>query len=415
MEFTVIADDLTGAADSGSYFTSRGCTLNIITGPDSGFFRENGEIVSVNLSSRNTDGATAWQRHYDLCKQLAQMPDQLYMKKIGTGFRGNDPFELEGMLEAMPGYICFIIDHAPDLGTFTLYGNQYCEGKILSKSLYANDPIMPPKKDYIPEILAEHTKMKIGLVDIDAVKGGRIQKMTAQKVAEGCRIVVFDAITQKDTLEIIRTLQPLYSRVFWTGSLGIADGLAQYFFGDAHAFPMKKRNIRSLCFCGSAYDSAKRQIEFSSESGLQTVEVDIDTAIDGNRSQEIRRVAAAALEQNRKGNVMLLPKVQKYSYQNGTGSLIMECFSKLAAQICHRAVFDRLVVVGGETAQIVFQASEITRIALKNKLEPGVAEGKILDGPLAGKEFALKGGSVGSDVALEKMLCHWEERNAEAD
>ena len=37
----------------------------------------------------------------------------------------------------------------------------------------------------------------------------------------------------------------------------------------------------------------------------------------------------------------------------------------------------------------------------------GIAEGVIDDGDLAGREFALKGGSVGSDQALEKMLCRW--------
>ena len=41
-------------------------------------------------------------------------------------------------------------------------------------------------------------------------------------------------------------------------------------------------------------------------------------------------------------------------------------------------------------------------------LEPGVAQGLMLDGCFAGREFALKGGSMGREDTLEKMLCRKE-------
>lgn len=409
MHLTVISDDLTGAADSGGYFTDRGCQLNIFTGDKFRFEQQGKEILSYNLSSRNVAGTVAKQRHKVLCQQLAdgEHPDTVYMKKIGTGFRGNDSWELAGLLAARPDYCCFVVDHAPDLGTFTLYGEQYCEGQILHKSLYSRDPIFPPTKAYIPELLAEHIDFPIGTVDIDAVKGGHIAERTSACIASGCRIIVFDAVTKADTLTILSELVPRYSKVFWTGSLGLADGLAEYFYGQPVVTPVRRRDIRSLVFCGSAYDTAKRQIDHSARQNLSVVKLSIDAVIAGRRTEILQKTIQQALGENKRGNVVIMPHAEDCSYKPGTSAIIMQCMEELASVLTAQAVFDRLVVIGGETAQAVFRAAGIQELALTGKLEAGVAEGVICGGPLHNKEFALKGGSVGSDEALDKMMCRF--------
>ena len=410
MILTAITDDLTGAADSGSYFTERGQCLRIYTDGEHELVRNENEIMSVNLSSRNIIGTEAKAKHYNLVKRLNGLPGQIVMKKIGTGFRGNDPYELEGLLEAAPDRPCFIIDNAPDLGTFTLYGNQYCEGQILHKSLYANDPVMPPTKSFIPEILSEHTYIPIGLVDIDAVKSGRIKQETEKLLNSGKRIIVFDAVSRSDTLAIISTLMPDYSYAFWTGSLGIADALAQFFFGDTKPLNPKSRSIRSLCFSASAYPMAKKQIAVSQKAGLKIVELDMDAVIDGSLQAE-QTAINSSLESIKNANTMLVPKVNKYSYKQGTSQAIMDTVGHCADAICRNAQFDRLIVIGGETAQHIMAKLEVRSLQLTAKLEPGVAEGILCGGVLDGKQFGLKGGSVGSERALEKMLCHWGDKS----
>ena len=54
MRLTEITDDLTGAADSGSYFTARGRKVRICTNGRCSLEHETDEILTVNLSSRNT-------------------------------------------------------------------------------------------------------------------------------------------------------------------------------------------------------------------------------------------------------------------------------------------------------------------------------------------------------------------------
>lgn len=402
-----ITDDLTGAADSGSFFTSRGEKLNICTSQSAYKPAKNGEIVSVNLSSRNVKGEEAYKRHLEMCSVLKDEGNSVIMKKIGTGFRGNDQYELAGMLDALPEYSVFIIDNAPDLGTFTLYGNQYCEGQLLHKSIYANDPVMPPKESYIPSILSKGIDKPIGLVDIDTVKSGAVQAATARLLDEGKRIIVFDAITRDDTNHIIRELMPLYPKIFWTGSLGIADGLGEVLFGPTEKKVLPARKLRCVCFSASAYGIVKKQIAYSKCRGLNVVEVDIDSYIDGNnRVPYIAAEAAAAVTQGE--NLMLCPKVEKYSYKPGTSEKIMNCFSLLAPQVCKNVRMDRLVMIGGETAQTILRQLNVDNMELHHPIEPGTAQGILADGMLAGKEFALKGGSMGSALTLENMMCRRE-------
>ena len=102
MRFTEITDDLTGAADSGSYFTARGQQLKICTSGESSLNRSDNELLSVNLCSRNVEGEVARRVHSALLKRLSKETGHIYMKKIGTGFRGNDSYELEGLLQPGP-------------------------------------------------------------------------------------------------------------------------------------------------------------------------------------------------------------------------------------------------------------------------------------------------------------------------
>lgn len=405
--FTEITDDLTGAADSSSYFTARGKKVHICISGDYDLSRERNDILSINLSSRNIKAEIAEEAHYKVMQKLLPLENQIFMKKIGTGFRGNDAFELNGLLRAASDSLVFIIDNAPDLGTFTLYGNQFCEGEILPKSLYAKDPIMPPKEAYIPDILGHSSKFKIGLVDIDVVKGGDILKETNYRIDNGCRIVVYDAITKKDTLKILSTLMPHFQKVFWTGSLGIADGLAECIFGPWQQSTFKQRDIRCLGFCASAYDVAKEQQKYSQQRGLEIVEIDIDKYIDGNMDI-IQKVIETAICINKTSNVMIVPKVVRYSYKLNASKKILECFSLIAPPVCKKSTFQRLVVIGGETSQAVFAVTGTEHLDLGRPLEPGVAQGIICDGMMEGKEFSLKGGSMGTATTLEKMMCRLE-------
>lgn len=412
MKIIEISDDLTGAADSSSYFSARGKNVRIsVSGrlTMKELDQQDDEMTSINLSSRNIQGDIAKNLHCQLMKSIGRPKDAVIFKKIGTGFRGNDAKELDGLLSASDDWIIFVIDNAPDLGTFTLYGNQYCEGELLTKSLYAKDPILPPKDSYIPRILSEGIPWKVELVDIDSVKGSKILEKTTQAVSEGKRIIVFDAVSRQDTTNIINSLFDKYPNAIWTGSLGLADSMAQYLLGDWIETVFQKRSIRCLGFCASAYEIAWKQIKYSEKRGLHIIKIDIDSLIDGN-CQIINRTISDAKTSIKNYNTMVVPYTKKFSYQRGTSEKILEAVYEVAQELCRNCEFDRLVLVGGETSQNVFKACKTSWLELGSPLAPGVTQGRVVDGVIAGKEFSMKGGSMGSEDILEKMMSKMEVR-----
>lgn len=430
--FISITDDLTGAADSGSYFTDRGMNLTIFTGllPEEIELPGKGNF-SVNLSTRNASQEDAFKRHYSIFRKLEEKgliasSDALVMKKIGTGFRGRDSYEIGGMLAANPKRLCFVVDSAPDLGTFTLYGNQYCEGCILDKSLYAKDPVLPPECSYIPHILQEGQEWGIASISIDAVKGTREALLHAVKEAlsRGNRILVYDAITREDLYKLVTMLTPQYPDAIWTGSLGIGAALAEYLTNETknaadgnHSVGRKdwsvkkqsnfdgmiRKQERCACFTASAYEATMRQIEYSRLRGLKVVSLDMDSILDGDR-ETLPKAVSLYLDALAKGNAILKPVIEKYSHKKGVSALLLSVISECARVICQAGNFDRLVVIGGETAQSILDLLDVHIIELKRSPEIGIAAGMIKGGDYQGKRIVLKGGSIGSIDALEHMM-----------
>ena len=134
LNLTMLSDELTGTVDCVSL--ACGCkepvpTMVCADGNVEILPRTKArEIVAVNLSSRTIPGKEAYQRTYDAAVKVRDWPDQLLMKKMDTGFRGNAGYEIEGIFDATGKRLCFIMDHIPMRKTFTLYGHQYAAGQI---------------------------------------------------------------------------------------------------------------------------------------------------------------------------------------------------------------------------------------------------------------------------------------------
>lgn len=414
-QFILVTDDITGAADSGAYFLNRGIDIRIYTGNK---YLEtnipNDCNVALNLSTRNSNPKTAFDRHFNIFSKINFSKENIVMKKIGTGFRGMDQYEINGIMHSNPNIICFLIDSAPDLGTFTLYGNQYCEGCILTKSIYSKDPIITAKESNIVNILKNDIDFNISHIDIDTVKNNDANVLieeTNNKIKNKSRIIVFDSITKNDVKKIVSVLEPLYDNVVWIGSLGIAEALSDYIsdnINEAH----NNTNIsddRCVCFTASSYETSKQQIEYSCSRGLKKIELDIDYLIDNKNNTDIvsnilEETSNDYINKAKNSNVMLMPKVSKYSFKENTSEFILKTISKCAGMICPKLDFDRIAIIGGETAQAILDELDINIIDLSKSLEVGSASGIIMNGKYKGKTLSLKGGSIGSIKALELMM-----------
>ncbi|MFR6092587.1 MAG: hypothetical protein ACLUIR_04325 [Faecalibacterium prausnitzii] len=121
-------------------------------------------------------------------------------------------------------------------------------------------------------------------MDIDAVKGGEERYWPLWNIG-GRGNAFWCSTPSPGQMSFIcrQTLAPRYPRCSgWLS--GHRNGLAEYLWPGAAHLPV--RDIRSLCFCASAYDIAHKQITYSAERGLPTVPLDIDAYIEGGKSAQ---------------------------------------------------------------------------------------------------------------------------------
>lgn len=414
---TIISDDLTGAVDSSSFYVAAGGQVRVEASWENRILpHKDGEAISVNMSSRTIPPVESKKIHTLIGEQLKDFPDQVVMKKMDTGFRGNAVFEIEGLMDGLKRNVCFVLDHSPTRNTFTLYGNQYVEGVILHKSVFAKeDPLKRPTSAYIPDILAKDATKKIGLIDVDSVKGGHLAEDVAKCIADGNEILVFDVIGNGDCQRIIHTLLPLYPDALWAGSNGLGWGLANELLAkpkDTVYFP--DDSLRCLCFTASAYSVVRKQIAEAEKYGLKEICLDMDRVISGDDTA-ISEAAEACISTGKISNFILSPKISVKNGGPDISNKILNSISECAKTICAGLDFDRIVVVGGETSFAILDALKVSKLYISEKPETGIGTGVIGDGPYKGREFSIKGGSIGSERAICRMMGISDDRKEEKD
>ncbi len=112
----VIADDLTGANDTGVQFTKHG--LKTIVDIDYFNFSKKNfkkyDVISINTNSRILDTRTAYKRVYDIAKKCNKIEFDFIYKKIDSAMRGNPGAEIEGVMDAVGADIALVAPSYPE-------------------------------------------------------------------------------------------------------------------------------------------------------------------------------------------------------------------------------------------------------------------------------------------------------------
>ena len=197
---------------------------------------------------------------------------------------------------------------------------------------------------------------------------------------------------------------PQFPNALWAGSSGLGWGLADYIYGQPkEAIYTRGNDLRCACFTASAYSVVNRQISAAKSQGLQQIFLDMDAVISG----EMEAIEQAVLEcdnASKTGSFILCPKLSPEIVGEDVPNQILNAVSECAKRICQHNDFDRVVVVGGETSFAVLNSLQATKLFLSEKPETGIGTGTIGDGPYQGKGFSIKGGSIGSEMALCHMI-----------
>jgi len=402
MKIGVVADDLTGALDTGVQFRGWGMSVAVqmVEGASAAAMRA--EVVVVDTESREDHPEEAYGKAFRATERLLSGSAEIIYKKVDSTLRGNIGAELDAVMDASDAGMAFVAPAYPAHGRTTIEGIHLIDGRPLNETEYRIEA-------HIPTLIGGQSSRKVGLVGLETVRRGpeAVEEEVSHLREEGVEVVVFDSAAERDLLEVCRAAGGV--DVF-VGSAGLASELPQ---------GLGLREVRpALAICGSTRTLTRRQVAALIERlGCRSIELDAaklfneDDYMDevGRCAEKTRRallagfdvVVGSALDGAAEEKALNLGE-SLGCRETEVRSLVEEALGAVASAVLDGVRVSGLILTGGATALSVCKALEVEDFEILEEVEPGIP----LLSLTGGLRAVTKAGGFGGEDALIKIVKH---------
>lgn len=419
----IIADDLTGAADSGAQFARSGWRTKLaltlplrVLEPGS---PDDAHVLVLTSESRSlpsgVDAAQAVKKVLTACP-LSSFP--LVYKKIDSTLRGHPAAELAAVMSALGEARALIAPAFPAQGRATLRGRVMINGQSLEGTSFSREV----STGDLRRVFGEGT----ALLSLEMVRGGEAHLRSALRSSAG--MLIADAENEADLLLLARAALAEGVRL-WCGSAGLAGALAACLgtgpdapAGDPLHPPHPTGHF--LAVAGSLHPATTAQVAAARRAGAIVVQPPpafftnpLPQGIVEAAAQLAGALAAGqdAVLAVRSPNELMA--VRDQTRQNsGYAQLnipispthIAGRLAQTAAQALTSAPAAGLFLTGGETARAVCRALDCTHLWLGGEVEPGIPWSRMAGGRFPGLFVVTKAGGFGREDSLVRALRFFE-------
>lgn len=415
MKIAIIADDLTGANDTGVKLSKKGILTSVILDYETTNLSSYNSIV-IDSDTRNLTSTDAYNIVYGIAKTLKENNFDMIYKKIDSTLRGNIGSELDALKDVFNPDFIVIAPGNPSGGRVLKNGEIYLNDVRIDKTDYGRNVINKINGHDLVNILKSQSNNKSALItasELDESLYGKISEYSKLDI----KYLIVDSIVDDDLELLSRLLVHTNYNILWCGSSGLINYLPnpQVKFKDNSELDIKDifRNP-TLTIAGSFNDITLKQIKkYQSEKNIKEFKLDlvrILTSVE-DREMEVVRIVEDAIKftQNNFSILIYATSSQKeieksieIATQNGITQIsvrkyITETLGEIAKRITNEVQFKALVVTGGETAKDICKALNIKQIELIDEIEPIIPIGKITMNNEEEVYLVTKGGSIGNE------------------
>jgi uncharacterized protein YgbK (DUF1537 family) len=408
LQLVVIADDLTGAADTGACFAGAGLSTVI---PLTSGVVPHADVVVFSTESRDMSATEAAQavtravasvsRGRPIAPRASSKLDALILyKKIDSALRGHPHDELFAAMEATGARRALVAPAFPTEGRTTVGGRQLVGGVPVEVSGIGGAGAVSD----LVALFGTDQGLPVRLLDLVTL---RDRPDTLQRLLqdEWDGIIVADAETDDDLMTLARAVGGRRLPLF-CGSAGFARQLARALplARSAHQRPEVVRGSGPiLVVAGSQHEATTHQIQVLSEAGVPIVRP--EQALIDNPETPIDAVVLQVATHVAAGRPTVLTTQGLAPCPLG-GNVVATRLAQIVAapEVSHHV--GGLVLTGGDIATAVSRALEATALWLEGEITPGIPWGVLEGGRLHARPIATKAGSFGDDNALLSCLDH---------
>lgn len=256
----IIADDFTGALDTGVQFTAQGVQTKVVVGSEVEWTEQEGAVLVVDTETRHLPAGEAYHIVAQLIERAKEAGVRYIYKKTDSALRGNIGAELAAILTASGYKQLPFLPAFPQIDRITSKGVHYIKGVPVAESPFGIDPFGPVKHSVVTEIIAEQCHLA-------ATSFPALTETGDVPAEEG--ILVFDAADIKDLYVTGEKLLEQEKLQIMAGCAGFAAVLPKLLgIGSEAPHPLPEFNPRLLVGCGSVNPITLAQLDVAENAGF---------------------------------------------------------------------------------------------------------------------------------------------------
>ncbi|SIT66055.1 four-carbon acid sugar kinase family protein [Edaphobacillus lindanitolerans] len=414
-KFGIIADDLTGANDSGVQLAKKGLRSTVLLKEDTEAREILADAVILDTDSRSAAPGTASDKVGRAARLLKEMGVTHFYKKLDSTMRGNVSEELAAMEAVCKPDILVIAPAFPKLNRTTRDGNHYVNGKLITDTEFAKDPKTPVTEGHLPSLFEKVARGRVVLLPLEQVRQGtgHIADFAEAAACKGQTWIVCDAETDEDLKLIAEGFAMTNANIVWAGSGGLAEPLPDALKLTSGHRPASQKPAaeKVLVVSGSLSDATRLQLEeLRSQADIHMIEADpakfvrrkdFKADMDCPPGKHIVLFVGSGEDQRKSalqaGEALGLDKQQ-------IGERIAEGLGRTAQELIrNHPETDALILTGGDTAKTVCNRLGLDRMQLIDEVEPGLPFGR-LRGAEGDYWAVTKAGGFGNPSSLAHAL-----------
>lgn len=394
--YLIVADDFTGANDTGVQMSKRGIPVEVTLFP-----KEEKQEVSIVLDteSRNIKAKDAYKKVKELTGNLLSVNNfEIVYKKIDSTLRGKVIEELKAMQEVYQADKIVFAPAFPQIGRTT-------EGKIhkvnnipLLETEFAEDPLSPIYTDNIVNLLEDGFQETVVHHTIEEIKTEKI-------TLNGAKIHTFDSVDSYDLAKIASDLLSSEEKILWVGSAGLANALFE------ELYPIKP----SLAVVGSISKNSFDQVNYAESKGNKVLSIAPKDLLEKNTiptyaekalkimNEESSLIITAAKEREDYRQTLKIGEEKRLS-KDDCSWYVQSYLASVTEKILEKIELSGLFLTGGATAISVMDKLNGTGCTIHSELVTGTVYATLSGGKYEGTNIVTKAGAFGDEDNIYRCL-----------
>jgi D-threonate/D-erythronate kinase len=367
-ECILIADDVTGACDTGVQFARHGLSSTVWLDPTR-VPSTLAQVVALNTDSRCDEGTAAKAKIQQIASLYSEIKPGIILKKIDSTLRGNVGQEILATMKYFRRDCAIIAPAFPAMGRTVRNGILEWKDGSGAGSVDIGELL---QQQGIPS----QRIVRTGVSTQDAAGEALLGNMNANPGM----FIVTDCTEQKDLGILVSRAYHLRQRLLWIGAAGLGMALARKL---GNSTPKQSATLSKdasvLFWIGSTHPVTQdqRDVFLKDSAGIEIVAEPGTLAIARRAIQEKRR---------------LLLKIEREHTTSHSLDAFLNGLKDLAVA--------GMLFTGGDTAMLVCNCLGAYAIRLVDEIAPGIPWGNLCGGSFDGLPVATKAGGFGDRDAL---------------